>query len=101
MKQDFGTTLKSTNYEARLTNTVTSKAASDQGQADTSATSYLKQDIPEVKYRSPKEDIQLVWETSHRERKCVSEEAEVAPFPLVGQREQEKTSCCFPGKEAC
>ena len=42
MKQDFGTTLKSTNYEARLTNTVTSKAASDQGQADTSATSYLK-----------------------------------------------------------
>lgn len=42
MKQDFSTTSKSTNYEAHLTNTVTSKATRDQGSADTFATSNLK-----------------------------------------------------------
>lgn len=97
MKQDFGTTSKSTNYEAHLTNTVTSKATRDQDNADKFATSNLKQDVdfPEVKYHYPKEDIQLVQETSHKKRKFVSEEAEEALFHLVGQREQEKIRCYF------
>ena len=54
MKQDFGTTSKSTNYEAHLTNTATSKATRDQGNADTFATSNLKYDVdyPKVKHRT-------------------------------------------------
>lgn len=91
MKQDFGTTMKSTNYEACLTNTVTSKAASDQGQADTSATSYLKQDIPEVKYHSPTEDIQLVQETSHRKENVSPRRLRRPCFPQwVGENKRKQ-----------
>lgn len=76
-KQDFGTASNPTNYEAHLTNTIKSKATWEQGKADTFATSNLKQDVdfPKVKHHYPKEHVQLEWETGHRKRKYVSEEA--------------------------